>query len=223
MNARVAFLLPDSLTAAKQCPDDDPYRGLLRNTTLLQLQRKGTCLDDIVATVTSEESTNQRHVYRWNHKAVSKGTVLLQTPVYIMPVPNHKECPVHCFHYGDASSLSNPETATDFALCPLLVSLGIILSARKSDSTDEDDQNNNDNVEFRWSSETLLRQGLSTLDLTNSNMMDRSLLTWDLVATKNLERGDEVRWHMLRTKPTFFLILTDLLFVFIPASITRIH
>jgi hypothetical protein len=204
MNTRVGYLLPDSLLAAKQYhDDDDPYRGLLRNTTLLQLQRKGTCLDDIAVVTGEIESRNQRHVYRWNNKSVSRGTVILQTPVYIMPIPNHKECPVHCFQYNGASSKTtlDDESPTNIALCPLLVSLENILSIRTNDFVSETDENSkNDNVEFRWSSETLQQQINSILNLTSSNM-DRSLWIWDLVAIKNLEKGDEVRWHRLRKEP----------------------
>jgi hypothetical protein len=120
-----------------------------------------------------------------------------------MPIPNHKECPVHCFQYNGASSKTtlDDESPTNIALCPLLVSLENILSIRTNDFVSETDENSkNDNVEFRWSSETLQQQINSILNLTSSNM-DRSLWIWDLVAIKNLEKGDEVRWHRLRKEP----------------------
>jgi hypothetical protein len=168
VNSAIGVLLPQNNDKYVQMRKTYPLWAMWKGKGLPVLQANGKCLSD----VKKEASTMSMVATR----AFQKGDVVAPIPMYAMEnamtcAMEEEECRLpsstsSCFGHQDSRLL----------LCPLTSSAFITPSSEDS------------NVEYQWTSKAM--RELSIDKVLSSKPGD---LSWDLVALRNIENGEEVR------------------------------
>jgi len=180
LNPLIASLIPDNIRTTRDYDTNEPsYLAALQNRTLSKLQMQATCASDVVVTNGGASSSS------WTtSRSFQKGDVLGTAPVHVRQLP---PAATTCNNNNDSENeectrASYPcfgQTGGSALFCPLEIPLEPPISGG-------DPSGALPNVEFRWRDASM--QGMSLQEL----QLPSKMVAWDLVATENIAKGDEV-------------------------------
>ena len=186
LNPRIASLIPDNIRTTSDYDTNEPsYLAALKNHTLSSLQIQATCASDVVVTTANGGASSSS----WTTtRSFQKGDVLGTAPVHVRQLPpSATTCNNNDSENEECRRASSPRwypcyghTRGSALFCPLEIPLEPPISSGGDRSSAPP------NVEFRWRETSMLGMPLQELQLPSK------MAAWDLVATENIAKGDEV-------------------------------
>ena len=181
----VATLLPESNTRASHYRKLHPSVATLRNSTLLQLQQMGVCLDDIMPPPNSNDLggdvVDASNLVAVARRKFSRGSIVSTLPLYILNASVFQTCGLEpdCTPVDMQQNCFLNENMTSVLFCPLGPRI-----------VQEDADKKVVNVEYRWSQHRGVTEHFAIRD---EFKYSTSILAWDVIALRDITIGEKVR------------------------------
>jgi hypothetical protein len=192
----VATLLPESNTRANQYRKLHPSVATIRNSTLLQLQQMGVCVDDIMPAPNSDDTTEGdagegQRIVAVAQRNFTRGKVVSTQPLHIMQSLLSQTCALEqeCKPVSMQHNCFMNENLTSILFCPLGPK---ILRGAENDNVTTNSDGQLVNVEYRWS----LHRGVTEhFHMRDDFKNSTSIMAWDVIALRDIAKDETVRDH----------------------------